>query len=207
MVDKTRVIFKGADLDYSNNEFVATAFHHHLIDESISLGTNVTFTDPCRSAYSYKVGAPADKLLDLTYIYASHFSADTIIDGAVEGQVIPDMFFYRSVSSSAYIYLSQVYVHVFQRMSDGTEVDIVPEMGILSAPVTTYGNSTTYHKLIPINWAYDVDSRVMYSTSLLCMTIKLYGYLSSGTASMYPMLKNDPSEGSLRISLPVVEGA
>ncbi len=206
MADKTRIIFKGADLDYSNNEFVATAFHHHLLDESISLGTNVTFTDPCRSAYTYKVGAPADKLLDLTYIYASHFSADTIIDGAIEGQVIPDMFFYSSVTSSSYIYLSQAYVHVFRRNSDGTETDIVPEMGILSSPVTTYGKSTTYHKLLPILWTYDVDSHVMPSTSLLCMTVKLYGYLS-GTASMYPMLKNDPSAGSLRISLPVVEGA
>lgn len=204
-MDKTRMVFKGINLPITYLVFGGT-YHHFLLPDDVQLGTNVSVNSPSLSAYAYKVGAPADKLLDLTFISPSYFSADTIIDGAVEFQVIPDYYFYASATASYYLTLTEVRVQLFQKDADGTETDIVPATNILSSTTTFYGNSTQHEVLAPCFFSYDVDSWVIPRTSRLCLTVKLYGYTGPAANYVIPTILTSEN-GDLIVSVPVVEGA
>ena len=199
---KVAKTFYGADLDISYDEFVSWPFTHHLIDEGISVGTNVTHTDTTRSAFTNPVGTPGE-VLDLTFVYAAYFSSESIIDGAIEGQIIARLYS-AWVSSSYTMYLTSVKITLFKYKADGTTDDIISETTIWSGSESLQGDSTQKTKDIPIFFSFNVED-IMSTDARLALRVHMYGYLNSSASNMYYQLLCGPSEKDMWISLPVVE--
>lgn len=200
-MSKTLITFKGLDLDFSNHEFVSWPFHHHLLDESIDLGANVTCTTAARSAITYPTGS-AGECLDLVYVYPHFFSSESIIDGAIEGQVVARM--YAAGTSNSYtMYLTSILVTLFKYKADGTMEDIIAETAIWSGSVSMVGNGDFITKDVPVFFSFDCED-IMPSDAILALRVRMLGYLSSSVTSMYYQVICTP-DGDLRISIPFVE--
>jgi len=139
-MSKTMKTMIGADLDLSNHEFVSWPFKHHLLPEEITIGTNVTYSPASLSELGSPVGSPAE-CLNLVFVYPSFFTSESIMDGAIEGQVIARLLSQASVSSSYTMYLTNIYITLFKYKaeititdSDGKTGTQTLEMGSTSMP-------------------------------------------------------------------------
>lgn len=202
-MSKTYITFKGVDLDYSNHEFVSWPFHHHLFDESIELGANVTFTSPARNAITYPAGS-AGECLNLVYVYPNFFSSESLIDGAIEGQVIARM--YSAGAGTGYVmYITNILITLFKYKADGTIEDIVAETSVWSGSVSlaaVTGSSLT--KDVPVFFSFDCED-IMTTDAILALKVRVLGYLSAANPNMYFQLLCGPTEADLKISIPFVE--
>lgn len=201
-MSKTMKTFIGVDLDYSNHEFVSWPFHHHLLSEEITIGANVTNTPAARSAFTNPVGSPGT-VLDLVYVYPSFFTSESIMDGAIEGQVIARLYS-AWVSSSYTMYLTTIYLTLFKYKADGTMEDIIPESSVWSGSVSLTGDSTAKTRDIPVFFSFDVEDK-MTTDAILALRVRMLGYLNSAASNMYYQVLCSPTDGDLKITIPFVE--
>lgn len=201
-MSKTMKTMIGADLDLSNHEFVSWPFKHHLLPEEITVGANVTNSPASASSLGSPVGSTGEAL-NLVFVYPSFFTSESIMDGAIEGQVIARMLSLASVSSSYTMYLTNIYITLFKYKADGTMEDIIPETSIWSGSVSLTGNSTEITKDVPVFFSFDVEDK-MTTDALLALKVRLYGYRSA-VVSMFFQLLCSPTDGDLKITIPFVE--
>lgn len=194
--------FVGTRLVYSWFVFGGYLQNLYLLDTATQLGKNVTVSPYIES---YLPVSTANIIFDNTFVFRVPLSYDSEIDGRVYGTIIAQLLANNLVSE--YVVMTAASATLLKIMEDGSKV----EMGTFNTAWTWderlygVGAGTPVTRNVGILYTMDV-SDVIPSDSVLALRIKLYGYKSSSSTNLKINLLCSPSDGDLKLAIPLVEG-